>query len=582
MTTQSDSRYRDQRNNIVRLGERIGGGGEGEVFAVVGQPDSAAKIWNRGGDASKSARKVQIMSQRPASRQAGNNGYTITWPDDLLYEYSTQRIVGYTMRRIPGEWEKIIDYCSPVAAKDLARKQGQSITPIRRRRIAYNLCRAVNTIHQAGYVIGDISDQNVLVSRNDEVAVIDCDSFQVKDGKGQTLRTDKTRLEFQPPEIQHTGNDVDRNYDHDAFALAVLLFKLLCEGQHPYDCVIGNSDQYQNHPHRIKDRISHFHGTRTTTHWTNAWSQLEEPVKARFKRTFAAVEPCGRTKPGEWIEAFAPRQPNQQRYTAQRQTDPQGKPGVAPRQPNQQRYTAQRQTDPQGKPGVVPRQPNQQRYTAQSTQSSSGQNGAQSGTRNATADHAPVESHTPALSWPAVIQSAVLLAIISLAAGIALLIPQSRAWLSDTLGYGWVSVGGFVSMTPLLFSMPRTNAQTRGWRLWLASAVIATISVIAMALIDGSSGYGISGLWGHALTGGGKPFIAAMELFIAVEVLILLIVTGANAAIITMAVVAVLAFLALVAWIVYIIVIWIIANIVSILVIIFIIVFIVMATVIRR
>ena len=436
MTTQSPLRYRDQGNNIVRLGERIGGGGEGDVFAVIGQPGSAAKIWKRGGDADKSARKVQIMSQRPASGQAGNNGYTIAWPQDLLYEDDTQRrIVGYTMQRIPGEWENIIDYCSPVAAQKLAHTQGQNITESRRRRIAYNLCRAVNAIHQSGYVIGDINDQNVLVSRNDEVAVIDCDSFQVEDDRGGKLTTDRVRQEFQPPEIQrlNTSRDVVRNYDHDAFALAVLLFKLLCEGQHPYDCLTANNDQYQNHPPRIRDGVSPFHGVRSTRQWGKAWSQLEEPIKDRFTRTFTAVEPRSRTKPEQWIEVFA-------------------------------------------------QSPNQQRYTVRSAQSSSWQELAQL-----------VEAFASALSLSVVIQSAILLAITSLAAGIALLIPQSRAWLSDTLGYGWVSAGAFVFITPLFLSMLRTNAQHWGWRLWLASAVVATISVIAMALIDGGSGYGVSG-----------------------------------------------------------------------------------------
>ena len=171
----------------------------------------------------------------------------------------------------------------------------------------------------------------------------------------------------------------------------------------------------------------------------------------------------------------------------------------------------------------------------------------------------------PALSLSVVIQSAVLLAITSLAAGIALLIPHSQAWLSGTLGYGWVSAGAFVFITPLFLSMLRTNAQSWGWRLWLASAVVATISVIAMALIDGGSGYGISGLWGHSLTGGGKPFIAAMELFIAVEVLIPLLVTDAKVAMKMMTVVAVLAFLALAVWIAYIIVMWVIANFIAVL-----------------
>ena len=193
------------------------------------------------------------------------------------------------------------------------------------------------------------------------------------------------------------------------------------------------------------------------------------------------------------------------------------------------------------------------------------QEGAQSSARNTAAAHSPVAPQRRHSVWSAIIQSAViqsaiLLAIIILASGIAIAIPAARDWLVLTLGYGWVSVGVLIAITPVFWSMLDNNEHFWGLRLWLASAVAAAISIIAMSLIDGGSGYGVSGLWGHALTGGGKPFIAAIELFIAVELLIPLLVPNGYAANIAMGVVFVLAVLALVGWLIYIVVMWVIAN----------------------
>jgi DNA-binding helix-hairpin-helix protein with protein kinase domain len=107
-------------------------------------------------------------------------------------------------------------------------------------RTAANISRAVATVHATGCVIGDINHSGILVSENATVALIDADSFQIKNEQNQYL----CRVgvpEYTPPELQGKKLDgIVRTPNHDAFGLAVVVFQLLCMGRHPFS---GRPDQ---------------------------------------------------------------------------------------------------------------------------------------------------------------------------------------------------------------------------------------------------------------------------------------------------------------------------------------------------
>jgi hypothetical protein len=103
-------------------------------------------------------------------------------------------------------------------------------------RTALNVARTVEALQAAGYVVGDLNESNLLVDRRARVALVDCDSIQVRDPvTGAVFPCPVGRPEYQAPELH--GEDlatVERTESADAFALAVLVFHLLLEGRHPY------------------------------------------------------------------------------------------------------------------------------------------------------------------------------------------------------------------------------------------------------------------------------------------------------------------------------------------------------------
>ena len=133
------------------------------------------------------------------------------------------------------------------------------------------------------------------------------------------------------------------------------------------------------------------------------------------------------------------------------------------------------------------------------------------------------------LRWS--IELSALLAAAVAAAALAWLMPDLREWLTGTLAFGWAAVGLFLVGT-LLALVHWPGGLFRGWRWWLAGALVVGILIGGATFVRGDAGtfytYGMSGEWGYALTGGNVG-IAVLELS-AVLILIglLLIPNGAH------------------------------------------------------
>jgi serine/threonine protein kinase len=100
---------------------------------------------------------------------------------------------------------------------------------------ALNTAWIIQAIHDKGYVLGDIKPQNILVNDRALVAVIDTDSFQVRDSQTRKIYRCTVGSEgFTPVEL--LGQDfaiTEQTEVHDRFRLAVLIHYLLF-GYHPF------------------------------------------------------------------------------------------------------------------------------------------------------------------------------------------------------------------------------------------------------------------------------------------------------------------------------------------------------------
>ncbi len=227
------SRYAYAGGSPLALGSALGSGGEATVYAVLGNPAQAAKIYHQ--PTSVRAAKLQVMQAHPPRDPSADTAHpSIAWPLGLVYD-SGGTPVGFLMPRFPGgSFRPLLEFYNPQTRLDHA----PGFTWAYLLRTAANLAAVVAALHAQGTVIGDLNESNLLVNRSALVTLIDCDSMQVTGPDGTVFRCPVGKPEYTPPELQGVDfSRVNRVPAHDLFGLAVLVSLLLMEGVHPFQGV---------------------------------------------------------------------------------------------------------------------------------------------------------------------------------------------------------------------------------------------------------------------------------------------------------------------------------------------------------
>ena len=156
---------------------------------------------------------------------------SIAWPSTALFsDHQLRAFAGFCMPRVPEEFQPAHRVYSPADRRTLLPNVDWRFLVS----AAANACHAVNTVHRAGHVVGDLNHSNVLISNRALVHLIDADSMQI--GTDKKLYYCNVGVpEFTAPELQGRRlTSVRRTVEHDRFALAVLVFQLLFMGRHPF------------------------------------------------------------------------------------------------------------------------------------------------------------------------------------------------------------------------------------------------------------------------------------------------------------------------------------------------------------
>src|SRR5262245_44157775 len=155
----------------IRLGQEVGRGGEGVVFAIEGQSDRVAKIYSTKPD----QRRIQKLSAM-ADAASPTLLRIAAWPTDLLAEGNGE-VRGFVMPRITSRRD-IHELYSPKSRSEAFPEADFRFLV----HVGANIARAFAVIHQHGLVLGDVNHGNLLVGPDGTVVLIDCDSFQIGTG----------------------------------------------------------------------------------------------------------------------------------------------------------------------------------------------------------------------------------------------------------------------------------------------------------------------------------------------------------------------------------------------------------------
>jgi DNA-binding helix-hairpin-helix protein with protein kinase domain len=216
--------FYDQHKQLLTLGQKLGAGGEGEVYALADDVHHAVKLYSN--PTVLRTHKLIAMLAKPPDKVRGH--VAVAWPTGLVCD-AQGKVVGFMMPRVHGVRSLHALY-HPKTRRVLAA----NITWQHLVNMAHNLASVVARVHAKGYVIGDLNESNILVNRHALVTLIDCDSMQVQTDDA-IYRCLVSKAEYLAPELHNKDfRKVTRQQRHDLFALAVLLFMLLMEGVSPF------------------------------------------------------------------------------------------------------------------------------------------------------------------------------------------------------------------------------------------------------------------------------------------------------------------------------------------------------------
>lgn len=306
----------DGNGGRILFGERLGRGGEGEVYAVAGQPGLVAKVLLPARRAGKHAKVRAMVEAPPAGAYDAVDGLPVlTWPREMLYAHPASRgegtFLGYAMARM--QPRDFVPFYQLTTAARRASLGGRPITFDRLVLLGLRLCHVVRTLHRFGYAVGDLNDRNVLVSRRLTPLLMDTDSFQVpRPGWGHHPCLVGDQL-YWPPELLDVDlarHPVDRQ-GSDRFALGVLLFQLFMDGLRPYQARGSKVDGIETLAE--KTRAGHYPwadprpGLLEPPACAPDYHALPKPLRDAFERCFV----LGHRKPGkrpsadDWYRALS-------------------------------------------------------------------------------------------------------------------------------------------------------------------------------------------------------------------------------------------------------------------------------------
>jgi hypothetical protein len=218
----------------LTLGRLLNKGGAGSIHAVNEVAEQVAKIYHSDQDLSLYERKVQAMLRLDPELAAliheGRSSSQLAWPTALLRD-SQARFRGFLMPKLDLEGTIELEY---MLHERQARDRGLPLGLGARVTLAVNLSAVLAELHRQRHYMVDLKPINVRFHKRAlYVALLDCDGFSVQ-GNDERFAALQYTPDYLAPELHGRNIAEEHEAQQDYFALAVIIFRLLNGGVHPF------------------------------------------------------------------------------------------------------------------------------------------------------------------------------------------------------------------------------------------------------------------------------------------------------------------------------------------------------------
>ena len=284
---------KDNKNSYHTIyGDCFASGGEGEIYKLSGENGYVAKIYYPKYRTDERHNKLKAMLLTDYNKLP-----ECAWPVSVLYDDSG--FCGFIMRSMTGYIGLIDFYVYDNRSK---YTWAQYVT------VAMNIAAVVSSLHELGHVVGDLNPNNILVdTKSCKVAFVDTDSYHIKSKQGTLYPCVVATPDFSAPELQ--GVDFQKleknksvfNTNTDNFSLAILIFRILMNGVHPFACTSSTRSVSEFQPvHNIMNGCCAFFedtnasGSLERTMQAPDISLLPESIQKMFRRALLdpGIRPC--------------------------------------------------------------------------------------------------------------------------------------------------------------------------------------------------------------------------------------------------------------------------------------------------
>jgi eukaryotic-like serine/threonine-protein kinase len=224
----------ETKRKVVRVGPRFAGGAAGDIHRLPDVRGQVLKLYKTNSLRNLYAAKLEAMlDRRPkllSSKAVNKNFPQLAWPVSIA-EDKKRQFLGFSMPEI--------DFDNSVSLERMLQRRMREVSGLPtyygyRFLAAHNVALSVAALHKIGHHVIDLKPINCRLHPGKMlISILDCDGFSIKGGDGNRFHANQFTPEYIAPEAsQNKPNELGEK--QDLFALAVIIFRLLNNGLHPF------------------------------------------------------------------------------------------------------------------------------------------------------------------------------------------------------------------------------------------------------------------------------------------------------------------------------------------------------------